>query len=200
MRAAPRLLPLLLCLLAGCATTSGPVRPRPGFQYLHAAGSRISTRNAIPLDISGGGFRVTAVSNREAVFGGHPYQVSLAALLSPSAAVMVHAERVADSSGASNYDDLPPAGWPDARFRIRSMCAVIDRATIAAEHDLAFLDRNGWSPEGAIALQQYLAATSDHDQEVVISLVVHVASCDDAPAAQLLFRVLRQQIRVSPRR
>lgn len=113
---------------------------------------------------------------------------------------MVHAERVADGSGASNYDDLPAAGWPDPRFRQRSMCAVIDRPTIAGEHDLAFLDRNGWNPEGPLALRQYLATTLDHNREVVLSLVVHVPSCQDHAAAEARFAALRARLRVSARR
>lgn len=190
-----------LALLAlGPIAANAAGQARPGFQYLDAGGGHISTRHAIPLRVSARGFRATAVANRDAVFGGHPYQVSLAALLSPDAAVMVHAERVSDGSGASNYDSLPPAGWPDPRFRLRAMCAVIDRATVAAEHDLAFLDRNGWNPEGPLALQQYLAATLDHNQEVVLSLVVHVPSCADQGAAEARFATLRHRLQVSARR
>ena len=182
-------------VLASCAATGGADPARPPFQYLEAVGSHIDTRHAIPLRVrTGTAFRATAVSNREAVFGGHPYQVSLAALISPDGAVMVHAERAADSSGASNYDNLPAADWPDARFRLRSMCAVIDRATIAEEHDLAFLDRNGWNPEGALALEQYLATTSDHNQEVVVSLVVRVPSCEDDATVAARLRRLRGQV------
>jgi hypothetical protein len=188
----------LVILLLPAPAAAQPSRPR--FEYLQSEGTRISSRNAIPLTVRASApFRATAVESRDAMFGGHPYQVSLAALLSPSAAVMVHAERVADGSGASNSDALPATGWPDPRFHLRAMCAVIDRATIAEEHDLAFLARHGWNPEGALAIEQYLATTLDHDQEVVLSLVVHVPNCDDHAAAEARFTELRPRIRVSAR-
>jgi hypothetical protein len=92
-----------------------------------------------------------------------------------------------------------PPDWADARFRLRSMCAVIDRPTVAGEHDLAVLDRNGWNPEGPLALRQYPATTLDHNQEVVPSLVVHVPSCEDHAAAEARYTALRRQLRVSTR-
>jgi hypothetical protein len=189
---------LTLYILTGCAT---PQQPPHGSAFSHAQirDGAIVTRHDLRLRVeTGQGFRVTPVSNRVAQFGGHPYEVSLAALLGPGEAVMVHAERVADSSGASNYDDLPLAGWPDQRFRLRSMCAEIDASTAAQEHDLALLARNGWNPEGALALEQYLATTADHNQEVVVSLVVSVPGCDQAEAVQAALRRLRDKVRVTP--
>ncbi|HYJ53003.1 MAG TPA: hypothetical protein VEW04_07510 [Allosphingosinicella sp.] len=171
----------------------------PAFSYVEILNGAIVTSHALRLRVeAGAGFRATPVTSRVAQFGGHSYEVSLAALLGPGEAVMVHAERAADSSGASNYDDLPRAGWPDPRFRLRSMCDEIDAATAAQEHDLAFLARNGWNPEGALALEQYLATTADHNQEVVVSLVVRVPGCDQADAVQAALRRLREKVRVGP--
>ena len=196
MRAAFPLRSIVLGLgLAAAGAALG--RSNVQFQHLDVAAGRIWTRLAIPLLVKGSGFNTSSVNNREAMFGGHPYQVSVAVLTAPDGAVMVHAERVADGSGASNYDNLPAADWPDSRFRLRSLCAVIDRSTIAEEHDLTFLDTNGWNPEGALALRQYLATTPDHNQEVVLSLVVHVPSCADHVAAEAGFAALRHRLAIA---
>lgn len=193
------LLPLLL--LSGCAAVPPPAdtgRAAASFQHLVVRDDGIVTRNAIPLRVSAEpSFRATAASHRVAGFDGHPFEVSLAALLGEGEAVMVHAERVTDGSGASNYDNLPRAGWPDARFGLRAMCAAIDHATVESEHDLGFLARNGWNPEGSLALEQYLVSTPAHDQEVVISLVARVPGCADAAQVQALLRHLRDRVRVT---
>ena len=193
------LLPLLL--LSGCAAAPPPAeagRATPSFQHLAVRDDGIVTRNAIPLRVSAEpSFRATTASHRIAEFGGHPFEVSLAALLGEGEAVMVHAERVTDGSGASNYDNLPRAGWPDGRFGLRTMCAAIDHATVESEHDLGFLARNGWNPEGSLALEQFLANTPAHDQEVVVSLVARVPGCADAAQVQAALRRLRDRVRVT---
>jgi hypothetical protein len=197
-----RLSLLPLCLLAACATAaSGPSSPaRPGFRYVAASGTTLRVAAPLGLRIAAGrGFRATRVESRLASFGGHPYEVSLAALLSDEGAVMVHGERVADGSGASDYDSLPRAGWPDERFGVRRMCAAIDAATAAAEHDLAFLARHGWSPVGTLALEQYLATTADHDREVVVSLVVRVEDCGRTEEVAARLARLRGLVSVSRR-
>ena len=193
------LLPLLL--LSGCAAAPPQAdagRAAASFQHLEVRDAGIVTRNGIPMRVSAApSFRATQASHRVAAFGGHPFEVSLAALLGENEAVMVHAERVADGSGASNYDNLPRAGWPDGRFGLRTMCAAIDRATVESEHDLGFLARNGWNPEGSLALGQYLANTPAHDREVVISLVVKVPDCADASHVQAALAHLRDQVSVT---
>jgi len=186
-------------LLAGCAAVADrPVADAPPFRHLDSVDGRIATSHAIRLTVSSDdSLRATPATHRQAIFDGHPFEVSMAALLGSEQAVMVHAERVADSSGRSNYDSLPPADWPDARFRLRSQCAAIDREAVEAEHDLAFLDRQGWSPEGSLALEQYFATTPDHNQEVVISLVARVADCADTEANAAALRRLRDRVRVT---
>ncbi|MGZ8345975.1 MAG: hypothetical protein ACXWUP_02560 [Allosphingosinicella sp.] len=198
MHSPDRLVPLLAVLLAGCAATQAEVPERtPAFRHLAVVDGRISTQNALRLTVVGdASLRATPATHREAVFGGHPFEVSMAALLGGDEAVMVHAERVADSSGRSNYDTLPAAGWPDSRFRLRSQCAALDRATVDEEHDLAFLDRHGWNPEGHLALEQYYVSTADHNQEVVISLIARVADCADETANRALLQRLRDRVRV----
>ena len=191
---------VLLCLLAGgCATVPDePAAAPSGFRHLEVVGERISTLHAIPLAISSdGSLRATPAEHRRADFDGHPFEVSLAAFVAGDGAVMVHAERLADSSGRSNYDSLPLAGWPDSRFRLRSLCASIDRDTVATEHDLAFLERNGFDPVGNLALDQYLAASPDHNQEVVISIVGRVADCSDEAAKRSALGRVRDRIRVA---
>jgi hypothetical protein len=184
----------LASLLASCATPAPAPAP---FEHLDVAGSAI--RTAPPLAFTVSGFRAAAPSHRRADFGGHPYEVSLAALLGTREAVMVHAERVADASGASDYDDLPRTGWPTPAFGLRSACVAVDSATVAAEHDLAWLRDRGWDPAGTVAMDQYLATTPDHNREVVISLLVRGIDCADQPAVRAALDSLRNRIAVRNR-
>lgn len=190
-----------LLLLSGCtnAPPAGDLGPsRAAFRHLEAGEDVIVTRHFLPLRVSVPSFRTTPESHRVAVFGGHPFEVSLAALLGENEAVMVHAERVADGSGAADYDDLPRATWPDERFGLRAMCAEIDREAAESEHDLDFLARHGWNPVGSLAIEQYLTNSPAHDQEAIVSLVVRVADCADEPAVGEALRRLRERVAVSP--
>ena len=129
-------------------------------------------------------FRATAVDTRRDRFNGHPFDISRAALIDDNAAVMIHAEVVADGSGASNYDDLPLATLDDQPFRTRpSSCQQLSDADIAGESDLEWLTASGFSPTGPLAVAQYLASTPDHNAEIVITLMVRVDHCPDAAAA-----------------
>jgi hypothetical protein len=187
----------LPALLAGCATTA----PAPGPAiHLERSGGWLRTRDAVPLRVRmPTGFRLEGPTHRRAEFDGHPYEVSLGAFLGADEAVMVHGERVADGSGASNYDNLPEAGWPSGAFHLRSYCVDVAAADVAGEHDLAWLRSHRWEPSGTLAMEQYLATTPDHDREVVISLIVRGLRCSDKPAmAQALAR-LRTKVEVRAR-
>jgi hypothetical protein len=95
-------------------------------------------------------------------------------------ALMVHAEVVADSSGASDYSDLAIAGWPNETFRSSGpICLHIPPGEVEGEHDLQWLRQNGFEPSGNTLYAQYFATTADMNAEVVISILQHVGSCDD---------------------
>ena len=190
---------ILTSLAAACAAPQALTPSTPDFSHAETSDGAIVTRLDLKMRVEASpGFHTTPVSHRIAQFGTHPYEVSLAALISADEAVMVHAERVADASGASNYDDLPLAGWPNERFRLRSMCAAIDAPTVEEEHDLDFLQRHGWSPVGNLALEQYLVTTPDHNQEVIISLATRVPDCSRADEVQAALRRLRGKVTVTP--
>jgi hypothetical protein len=188
----------LLLLVEACAL--GPPRPGaagPAFAHLEVRGRVIRSRTALPLSVAAPPhFRRAGPEHRVAEFDGHPFEVSLAAWLGESGAVMVHAERVRDGSGASNYDALPTADWPGPHFRMRSYCVTVTAEQVAEEHDLRFLDRAGWSPLGPVALEQYLRTTPDHNQEVVVSLVVRGVDCADAARVRAALDALRRSLRV----
>lgn len=188
-----------LLLAAGCATA----RPEPPSNvpiHLERADGWLRTRDAVPLSVKlPGAFRLAGPSHRLADFGGHPYEVSLGAFLGSDEAVMVHGERVADSSGASNYDDLPKADWPSPSFRLRSYCVEVAAGDVAGEHDLAWLRREGWEPSGTLAMEQYLATTPDHNREAVLSLVVRGVKCADKAAVGRALSALRAKVRIRRR-
>ena len=136
------------------------------------AANEMNVRVHVPAD-----FRLLPPTSRHASFDGHPYEVSLAAAVAGDTAIMVHAERVVDHSGHSNYDNLPSSPWP--HYRLRAQCASIGRSDVAGEHDLKWLADRGWSPIGNLALEQHLRSSPDHNREVVISLIAKVPDCAD---------------------
>ena len=46
------------------------------------------------------------------------------------------------------------------------------------EHDLEWLRENGFEPAGSIVFVQYYATTPDFNDEIVITLLARVASCE----------------------
>ncbi len=169
-----------------------------GFSFIAASPDGLRTTHAIPLELARPrGFRIVRPTSRAAVFNGHPYEVTLGGFLGRDRAILLHAERVADGSGASNYDTLPTGDLPG--FRVRTQCAAIAVADVAEEHDLSWLAGHGWDPAGsALAIRQYLRTTPDHDQEVVISLIAKVERCGDAAAIKGALKTLRRRLRVRP--
>ncbi|MBY8825032.1 hypothetical protein [Sphingomonas colocasiae] len=168
----------------------------PAFSFITASPHALRTTHAIRLELARPGrFRVAAPTSRDAVFNTRPYQVTLAGFLARDRAILLHAERVADRSGASNYDHLPTGDLPE--FRVRTQCAAITAADAAEEHDLSWLARHGWNPAGAsLAIRQYLRTTPDHNEEVVISLIAKVDRCDNEAAIAGAFADLRQLLKL----
>ncbi len=144
------------------------------------------------------GFAVVGPKHRQDAFNGAPFEISLAAFVSDEAALMVHAERVADGSGASNYDNLPVADWPNDAFRSPgAQCVVIARADTEGEHDLEWLMANGFDPVGSLLFAQYFASTDDYNDEVVLSIIAHTSSCDDNRSYDDDIAALQSQFTVS---
>lgn len=131
------------------------------------------------------------------MFNAHPYVITLAGFIGERQAVLVHAEHVEDVSGASNYEDLPVAAWPERRFRQRDACTTLSESDIPGEHDLEWLRANGFDPQGPIVLAQSFLTTIDHNNEVVISVVVKGVDCADNDAVLTALARVRENVRVS---
>lgn len=180
--------------VAACSTV--PNVPA-AFAHLNATPRAIETTHGVRLTLdSPSGFRLAGPTHRTAEFDGHPYEVSLAAFLGSDEAVMVHAERVADRSGASNYQDLPAADWPGTGFRQRGYCVAVTPDMVAAEHDLNWLRGHGWDPAGNVAAVQYLATTPDFNEEVVVSLLVRNVDCGEPASVEQATGALRARVQV----
>ena len=156
--------------------------PGPDFNYISVSDGRVRTLHELKYEISiAGDFSITEPKNRIDVFGNTPYRISLAAFIGEDSALMIHAEEVADSSGASDYSHLSLADWPDGTFRSSDpSCLHILPEEVRSEHDLQWLRENGFEPSGNIVYAQYFATTADMNTEIVISMLQHVGSCDDA--------------------
>ena len=123
-------------------------------------------------------FIIVNPKHRTAIFNDVPYEVSLSAFISNPVAVMVHAERVADASGASDYSDKSLVKWPNENFRSDGpVCMALPYDAIEGEHDLEWLRKNGFEPSGNILFSQYFLTTEDFNDEIVISMILHVNDC-----------------------
>ena len=92
---------------------------------------------------------------------------------------MIHAERVVNQSGASNYEDKALRDWPDGAFRSDgATCIEVPATEIEGEHDLEWLRDKGFEPSGTLAYAQYFATTRDFNDEIVITLLARAASCE----------------------
>jgi hypothetical protein len=193
---------LLACSDTSTETESSDVNPVSSvdFSYISVNDNRIQTLHDIPIEISAGdGFSATEAKNREDVFHGAPYKISLAALIDDDSALMLHAETVADLSGASDYSNLPQADWPNEAFRSGDpVCMDIPLEATEGEHDLEWLRDNGFEPTGAIVFAQYFATTADNNSEIVLSILVRVASCDDETDSAAIVEQFQAGITVQP--
>ena len=175
------------------------VTPTVDFNYISVSDGRIRTSHDIRYEVEvTDGFDVTEPKNRVDHFDGTPYKISLAAFIGDNSALMIHAETVADLSGASDYSNLPQAQWPDETFRSSGhVCLEIPADEIEGEHDLKWLQNNGFEPTGTTLFGQYFATTADKNAEIVISIMQHVSSCDDESANIEVIRDIQSRTTVT---
>lgn len=182
---------LFLCSCSGETgeTTStgltNPVEPpRVDFNYISVSDGRIQILHDLKYAIAAAdGLEAVEPKNRVDNFDGTPYKISLAALISDDSALMIHAETVADLSGASDYSNLPLADWPNEDFRSGGhVCLEVPEEAMEGEHDLLWLRDNGFDPVGTLLFGQYFATTMDMNTEVVLSILLKLSSCDDDAA------------------
>ncbi len=176
-----------LALLAGCSEADEAQETRFA-SLLRAEAGVLRSTHSLPYRFEASGpYTLTDVSDRQDMFNGVPYNISRAAFISEDAAVMVHAETVADKSGASNYDELPLADWPAPGFRSEgSVCIVLSDADVEGEADPEWLSDNGFDVVGALSFGQYFLSSPDYNDELVVSLFVRVPSCGQGPGEEAL--------------
>jgi hypothetical protein len=134
-----------LCL-AGFAGAQAPN------SMLARYGNEFRTLHTLPLRI-GADDSLTAAgpTDRSAVFNDVPFDISLAAFIADDQAIMVHAEQVADGSGAANYTRYELSNWPIPGFRQKPLdCLEVSAEIVNSEHDLAWLREHGFNPAGVI--------------------------------------------------
>lgn len=191
-------LPFFL-LAAACSqsidTETSTTEEAADFSYIEIDKDSILTTHRLPYRISRQNISPVAALHRTDIFDGVPYKISLSGFLADSSAIVIHAERVADDSGASNYEHLDISNWPTNDFRSSgAACINVPEEEVREEHDLNWMAENGFKPSGEIALQQYFATTEDHNDELVISLIARVEDCSDDFDSAL--EVLRESVAI----
>ncbi len=166
--------------------SGGPLRivawvpqSEPDFAYLQFDDAGLTSVHGLPVIVkSPDGFRAVGPVNRVAEFNDRPFNISLAAYLGDESFVMVHAERLADESGVLDYSDLEPAELSGRAFTSREMCAELSTEEVAEEHDIAFLNSNGFDPTPAVYLRQFFTTSEDGNAEVVVSFGLRLYNCN----------------------
>ena len=162
--------------------------------------NRIRTLHTLPLEMQAPtDLPFSGPAHRSATFNAVPFDISLGAFLDNRRVIMVHAEQVADGSGAANYTRFPATDWPLSGFRDKPLfCLDLSANDVAVEHDLSWLRDHGFDPVGPIWLDQYFLSDDDFNNEVVISFIVRADDCETEPVATL--SALRRSLSVIDRR
>ncbi len=162
--------------------------------------NRIRTLHTLPLEMQApADLPFSGPAHRSATFNAVPFDISLGAFLDNRRVIMVHAEQVADGSGAANYTRFPATDWPLSGFRDKPLfCLDLSANDVAVEHDLSWLRDHGFDPVGPIWLDQYFLSDDDFNNEVVISFIVRADDCETEPVATL--SALRRSLSVIDRR
>ena len=151
------------------------------FKYLVIEETALRTTHGLPTKISmDGKHTISPPIHRTDTFNDNPYEISLSAFLDDKVAIMIHSERVASGNGASNYSNLPLANWPLEGFRSTGAeCMILAHKDADGEHDLEWLRSNGFEPTGTIIFSQYFKSTLDFNDEIVVSIILHVKNCEN---------------------
>ena len=170
-----------------------------GFVYIATTAEGMRTLHELKYEFAmQGDYVVTGAKNREDVFNGTPYKISLAAFISDSTAIMIHAETVADRSGTSDYSNLPSVDWPDSSFRSSGYdCMEVPPEAIEGEHDLEWLVANNFQPSGTVLLAQYFTSSDDNNAEIVVSIIHHVESCDNEARNLASLNMIKEQATIA---
>ncbi|WP_203291111.1 hypothetical protein [Maricaulis parjimensis] len=185
--------------LAALILTASPALAQD-FPYLTRVENGFEAQHTLRLRFEADeSWRAAEPVDRAARFNDVPFEITLSAFLRPDAAIMVHAEHVADLSGASNYDRFPETAWPTPGFRGEGLrCHDIPSDVVEGEHDLAWLRDNGFNPAGSMWIEQHFLSGNAYNDEIVISLITRGASCDEADRPQARFDEMHAVLMARP--
>lgn len=172
------------------------------FAYLAANGGTLTVLHTLSMSFSADeSYTLSGPRHRTAEFNEVPFEISLAAYLQDDRAIMVHAEHVADLSGAANYDRFPVTDWPAPGFRGEGQrCHEIPAEIVEGEHDLKWLRDHGLEPSGPVWMEQHFLSGNEYNDEVVISLILKSDTCENSAEAGTSFQAMRDGLQVSPGR
>ena len=196
VRIATSFLPLLA---AGWNVACAAETTAPEFEYLRLQDRALVVTHSLasqfemPVD-----FTAHPVTHRTARFNEVPFEISLSAFVSVQETIMIHAEHVADGSGASNYDRFPTSDWPQTGYRSPGAnCQTVPASVVAEEHDLAWLRERGFEPSGEIWLEQHFLSGNSYNDEIVVTLLVKGPACEDENGAATRLAALRARLSVA---
>lgn len=151
------------------------------FAYLEFTGKHtIQATHDLPLAVHvPDGFKQLAPMNHQPEFNGHPFNISTAAFTNGQAIVMVHAERLTDSSGYLDYSYMTPAQLSGLDFYVTERCVEITDALMDEATDLNYFQQQGFDFYPSVYLKQYFVNSPDGNAEFVITYGERIRDCTE---------------------
>jgi len=170
---------LTLTLFATCSSSIAQnieSDKNPEFEYLEFEDDVLKSTHDIKFSLKiPSGFSKIKPLNHKPTFNDHPFNVSTAALISEKTIIMVHAEKVTDSSGFLDYSYLKPASLGGFDFHMKESCTEITDEVLDEAVDVRYFQENGFNFRPAMYLKQYFLNTSEY----VLSYGKRVRDCSD---------------------
>lgn len=123
------------------------------------------------------GFTGIAPYNFKAVFNKHPFNVSIATVISTDAFIMISAEKVTDASGILDYSYHKSIQLSGLDFYMKDECVKITHKLMQEAKDLKYIQDKGFNFGTAIYIRHYFKNTNDGTYEYVLNYGERVSDC-----------------------
>jgi len=150
------------------------------FSYAKFENGYIVTTHAIKYSLKiPQGFSEIAPYNFQAVFNKHPFNVSIATVISEKIFIMVSAEKVTDSSGFLDYSYYKPVRLSGLDFYMKDDCVELTDEIIEQATDIKYIKESGFDFGPAVYIRHFYKNTTDGTYEYVLNYGELVCDCSD---------------------
>ncbi len=148
------------------------------FSYTKFEYGNIVTTHALKYTLkTPKGFTGITPYNFKAVYNKHPFNVSIATIISKDVFIMISAEKVTDSSGILDYSYHKPVRLSGEYFYMKDDCVPLTPEIMKEAKDLKYIEEKGFDFGSAIYIRHYFKNTSDGTYEYVLNYGERVSDC-----------------------